>query len=129
MRVPERKKWKIQKKRRREGGRSVQRKKLTEAYGTITLAGMTRPARLRSTRGWKLNPDGLLLSAGGPKILGMRKRRRKKRTFEKITCDDDVRIGERGYWHYSWRQTGWTISMNRSYDVADAGIWNNNDIR
>lgn len=129
MRVPERKKWKIQKKETKRKRKKRTKEELEKAYGTITLAGMTRPARLRSTRGWKLNPDGLLLSAGGPKIPGMRKRRRKKRTFEKITCDDDVRIGERGYWHYSWRQTGWTISMNRSYDVADAGIWNNNDIR
>lgn len=39
--------------------------------------------------------DGLLFT-DGPKIPGMKKRRRKKRTFEKITCDDDVRIGERG---------------------------------
>lgn len=54
--------------------------------------------------GWKFNPDRLFLPVGEPKIPGMRKRKRKKRTFVKITCDDDVRADERGYWHYSWRQ-------------------------
>jgi len=113
----------------REREKKSKRKKRTKeemekAYRIITLADMTRPARFGSTRGWKLNPDGFLLSVNGPEIPGMRKRRRKKRTFEKITCDDDVRVGKRGYWRYSWRQT----MDDLDEPVAVAEIWNNNDI-
>lgn len=63
---------------------------MEKAYRIITLADITRPARFGLIRGWKLNPDGPLLSADRPKVPGMRERRRKKRMFEKITCDDDL---------------------------------------
>lgn len=80
---------------------------------------MTRPARHGSTREWKLKPRRTPVRTGGPKIPGMRKRKRKKRTFEKITCDDDVHAG--GCWRYSCGGERWIISMNRSYDERMLG--------
>lgn len=92
---------------------------MEKAYRTLTMADMTRPARHGSTREWKLKPRRTPVRTGGPKIPGMRKRKRKKRTFEKITCDDDVHAG--GCWRYSCGGERWIISMNRSYDERMLG--------
>lgn len=61
-------------------------------------------------------------SVRGPKIPGMRKRRRKKRTVEKITCDNDA---ERGYWRgCNWRQTldEPVVRCHRCWNRADCVI-------
>lgn len=58
------------------------KEELEKAYGTITLAGMTRPARLRSTRGWKLNPG---------RTPSVRRRAKNPRNEEAEEEEEDVR--------------------------------------
>lgn len=100
------KRKKIEKEKEKKKGVEAYKGRNRESLQNYNIGRYDETSEMRiDSKGGNTIPTGFFLPAGGPKIPGMRKQKRKKRTFVKITCDDDVRAGERGYWHYSWRQT------------------------